>query len=252
MRTRIPLPDPNNDPFKDAFDYFEQIQKRKSLAQQSQNELAEKQREFGMTNALDQQKLAEISGYHKAMLDLKSNGGPNKLTAQEQNQAMKLLEAGRSIQSIASKGHKLKGILEKNPNLTGWGSGIKSLVGAAGDELGGFNETAGQVQAGIGRLASQRGGAQVLRWAEKVKPGAWKSVKTNQGMVDSMIDDAQSDYNEAKSEYEDLTGKPYPVKFPERILPPENAENNQQSSTVAGKPNKVTKWKLVNGKLEKE
>ncbi len=215
MRTRIPLPDPNNDPFKDAFDYFETIQKRKAAERESQNTLAEKQKEFAMTHALEQQKLSEISAYHKAKLETMLNGGVKKLTAQERNQAMKLLDAGRSLQSIGSKGSKLKNLLDEDKNLTGWVPGAKAWVGKGGEKLNEFTNTAGEAQAAMGRLASTRGGAQVLKWADRYKASNWKDHDANRGMVKGMYESAKSDYDEAKAEYEDLTGKPYPIKFPE-------------------------------------
>jgi hypothetical protein len=225
MFAPIPLPGIDNDPFKDVMDYFETIQKRKALQQEAANTLAEKQKEFGITNQLEREKLAQVNSLKPLQMELlrakiaeiqNGQNGGKKLTAQERSQKMKLLEAGRAVQGLASRGNKLSSLLEENPNLTGWGPGVKTLLKKPGEKLGSFNSTAGGIQADIARLGGQRGGAQLIKWAKSIKPNEWNDVETNTGMVNSLLENAKSDYGDIKNEYEDLTGESYPIQFPER------------------------------------
>ena len=244
MQTRIPLPTLNNDAFKDVMDYFEQIQKRKALAQQAEKELAQKEKQFGQTfeqgrtefaenKALEREKMAELAKYHQQQLakqstldplraellrarieQARSKGEEVKLSPQEKTQSMKLLEAGRSLKSVVERAHGIDALLEENPSLTGYKAGFKSLLNKPGKKVSELIEKSGNLQSAIGRLASQRGGAAVLKWAEKVKPSVWKDVESNKGMTKSIIEDTMNDFQEAKDEYESLTGKSYPIKMP--------------------------------------
>jgi hypothetical protein len=233
MQTRIPLPSSSHELFGDALDYLEKIRKRKSDLQQTQNEATEKKREFEINKALQQAGLNETHQFHQqslaqgnqlkplqmqllqARIDAANKSGQEiKLSPQERAQSMKLIEQGRSIKSVLDRTHGIKKLLDENPDLTGYGTGFKALLGKPGGKVGEFIEKAGNLQSAIGRVASQRGGAAVLKWAEKVKPGVWKDTATNKGMVSSILQDSGSDFNEAKDEYEALTGKPFPIKMP--------------------------------------
>lgn len=220
----IPLPGMSNEPFKDVMDYFEQIQQRKAQQQQ-----------FGQQLDLDKQKLAQSGKFDAlkqqlllAKIAAANRSGTNAgktLSAQERSSAMKLLDAGRALQGMRNKSLKLKQLLKENPNLTGLGGGLKTLFGVPGESLGTFNETAGNLQADFGKLASRYGGAQVLKWAGKVKPGEWKDVDSNLGYVNSIYDNAGSDFEDIKNQYEDITGKPYPLQLPK-------AEGNNPPGTT--------------------
>lgn len=225
MFAPIPLPNPNNnEAFKDVMDYFETIKQRKAVQQQHQEKLLQEQKQFEetkkferekmmMQNQLEQAKLSELMNYHRSKL-AKANETP-PLSAQERSEAMKLLESGRSMKSILEKTQGIHKLLTDNPNASGWGAGFRNMLKKPGKETSQLIEKSGNLQAAIGRLGSQRGGAQVLKWAEKIKPDVWKDQESNLGMTSSIMEDTLSDFNEAKNEYEALTGKPYPIKMPE-------------------------------------
>lgn len=130
--------------------------------------------------------------------------------------ASKLVSSGRELISLVDRAKKVKDLLDENPGLTGWlQGGLASLNLSQSKKLAEFDQTTRKLQADMGRYGSQRGGAQVLKWAERSKPGTYKSVDYNQGMVKSILDDAKADYVEMAREYKDRTGKDFPVPFPE-------------------------------------
>ena len=207
----IPLPGLGGDVYKDVMDYFETLQKRRSDQLQKAKELAETQREFGINKGLEQQKLNLL----KQKLDImRENANNPKLSAQEKVQAMKLVDAGRSLQSVAHRANKLSNMLETKPGATGWIPGAKEALGFGSEDTSEFNQTAGMLQADMAKFGSQRGGAQALKWAERVKPGKYKSNISNKGYIKSIIDDSNSDFEDIKNEYETLTGRPYPIEMP--------------------------------------
>lgn len=75
MRTRIPLPDPNNDPFKDAFDYFEQIQNRKM-----KQPLVDAQTKEALANASKAQMLSNL-------INMAFGGSPGGINGAGQEEA---------------------------------------------------------------------------------------------------------------------------------------------------------------------
>ena len=222
----IPLPGSGGEGFGEGVDIFNKLlqgpQKSQELQQKIQEMMETAKYHQGLLGIQQQEqnRLGAESPLKMELLRARIEQAKNiqnnpKLSAQERTQAMKLLEAGRSIQGIATRGHKLSSLLEENPQLTGWIPGTKAAFNRPGEKLGEFIPTTAELQAGIGRLASQRGGAQVLKWAERVKPSAWKDVESNKGVVNSLLEDAKSDFEETKNEYESLTGQSYPIQFPQ-------------------------------------
>lgn len=130
--------------------------------------------------------------------------------------ASKLQTSGRELQSLVNRAKKVQKLLNDNPSLTGLRQGgLASLNLSQSKQLAEFDQTTRKLQADMGRYGSQRGGAQALKWAEKSKPGTYKTVDYNKGMIKSILDDAKNDYDEMAQEYKDRTGKEYPIKFPE-------------------------------------
>lgn len=130
--------------------------------------------------------------------------------------ASKLVTSGRELSSLVNRAKKIQDLLSENPGLTGWlQGGMASLNLSQSKKLAEFDQTTRKLQADMGRYGSVRGGAQVLKWAERAKPGTYKSTDYNLGMVKSILDDAKEDYVEMSREYKDRTGKDFPVEFPE-------------------------------------
>lgn len=233
MQTRIPLPQLHNEAFSDALDYLEKIRERKQKGEQEKAKLAQDQKQFDVNKTLEEMKLKELREYHQGSLaqqgkldplrmellrarieQARSKGEEVKLSPQERTQSMKLLEAGRSLKSVLEKAQGIDLLLQENPNLTGYKAGFKSMLNKPGGKVAQLIEKSGNLQSAIGRLASQRGGAQVLKWAEKVKPSVWKDVQSNLGMTSSILEDTGADFEEVKNEFEALTGKPFPIQMP--------------------------------------
>jgi len=244
----IPLPGNGNEAFKDVMDYFEEIQKRRAQQNQAQAKLKQDQEQFGITNQLDRDRLAEMANYHKNSLTnsgkfdalkaqllqakiIKALGKSGKeLSAQERTEAMKLLSAARTIQGVDSKAEKLEKLLNENPDLTGWIPGAKGAIGKGGDKLGEFTSLTGDLQAAISRIASQRGGAQVLKFAGKIKPTEFKDSKTNLGHIKGIRDSNVSDWQDIADEYKAITGEELPLKMARSAHA--NHESGKSSSSV--------------------
>lgn len=259
MQNRIPLPDPNNyKMFDDVFDYLQKVRERQSAQKIAGDKLAEDKRQFGISNSLEQQKLAETGNYHQGYLNLLKdkvnalNGsGGKKLSAQERAQAMKLLEQGRTGLSLYTKNQKLGKLLEKHPDLTGKMPWLLNQMGMGGDLLGEFNTTAGDIQAAISRLASSRPGIGSIKWAGKIKPNDWKDVNSNLGHVRGLNEDTIADLAGIKDEYEAITGEKYPLEIPD-LQTNQDKSVASTSAPASNVTNQVTAtYELVNGKLKK-
>jgi len=137
--------------------------------------------------------------------------------------AQKLEDAALTLKRSHSLYKQLNDILDKRPNLTGVGSGLASSLNMSSNpDLAAFQTISGRAQAELGRLGSQRGGAQVLKWAETNKPGIYKPVKYNRGIIGGTINSLQNDYNDLNEEYRAKTGKNLPFKL----------ESSEQSESV--------------------
>lgn len=135
---------------------------------------------------------------------------------EDAKQASKLESSGRELQSLVKRAQKIKNLLEKNPNLTGLlKGGLASLNLSQSKDLAEFDQTTRKLQADMGRYGSKQGGVQALKWAEKSKPSTYKQPSYNIGMINSILEDAKSDYDQIENEYKERTGKEYPFKFPE-------------------------------------
>jgi hypothetical protein len=146
--------------------------------------------------------------------------------------ASKLQTSGRELQSLVSRAQKVEKLLNENPKLTGFSQGgLASLNLSESKQLAEFDQTTRKLQADMGRYGSQRGGAQALKWAEKSKPGTYKTVNYNKGMIKSILEDAKSDYQEMAQEYKDRTGKEYPIKFPE--MPTSKGSSSDEKTPIS-------------------
>lgn len=132
-----------------------------------------------------------------------------------EKQGQKLTDQGKALLSTANKARELKDLLDKNPNLTGWGSGTANMLNMANSkDLGNFVETAKELQTALGRLAGSQGGSRVLKFAAGAKPSEFRDKDTNIGYIRGIVRNAKNDYNEAAKEYKEATGRDYPIKFP--------------------------------------
>ncbi len=123
-------------------------------------------------------------------------------------------KSARELKSMHDRALKLRKMLEENPNLTGVTKGTMASANISQDKkLAEFIQTTRKLQADMGRYGSQRGGAQALKWAEKSKPGEFRSGKFNLGMINSIIEDAESDYENLNTEYTDMNQHSLPIKL---------------------------------------
>ena len=246
MQNRIPLPNPNNNKmFDDVFDYLEQIKKRKAESASQAAKLEEDKRQFGLTNTLDREKMQELAKYHQGDLALRQHiaemkaagtDGEKKLSSQERTQRMKLLESGRASIGIINKTNELEKILQDNPHLTGMIPYIKNKFGKGGETLGKFTSQAAELQAMIAKFAGQRGGAQLVKWAEKMKPNEWKDVASNLGNVRGTRESSKHDLSDIADEYETITGEKFPLSATETSEPTveiEDSKGNKKTVTVS-------------------
>ena len=154
-------------------------------------------------------------------------------------------KSARDLKSMHDRALKLRNMLEKNPNLTGLIQGAKASTNLSQDkDLAEFIQTTRKLQADMGRYGSQRGGAQALKWAEKSKPGEFRSGKFNLGMIQSILDDAESDYQNLNTEYTDMNKRPLSVK-----LQPSKKDESNDVVNLNGKQYKFTngEWHEVMG-----
>jgi hypothetical protein len=255
MQSRIPIAGVGNEAFKDVFDYLEEIQKRRSLSQSAAEKLAEEKRQFGMTNQLEQNKLAETEKYHQGtlaqnaglkplqmellkakILQAKSASNGKTLSPQERSEKMKLLTSARNLQGIYSKQIELKRLLEKNPTLTGWIPSLKNYFGKGGKQLGKFTSGAGELQALIARLGGQRGGAALVQWAKTIKPSEWKDIESNIGLIEGGMTTTEKDYDDIRNEFKYLTDEDLPMSLPkqqEKMVEIEDENGNKEKVTIS-------------------
>jgi len=223
---QIPLTGLHKDVYKDVMDYMENIKTRRANTLAKENTLAQDQKQFeatkeferekmNLTNQLEHEKLSELKNYHHGRLALQNNeaNGGKKLSAQERSEAMKLIQQVQAGRSLINKSRKMEEMLVANKNLTGKLPWLMNKAGMGGEDLGTFNTRAGDVQAGIAKLGSKMGGARALQWAEKMKASDWKDTPSNLGHVRGLIEDTESDVQDAVALYEAMTGHPYPLKM---------------------------------------
>jgi hypothetical protein len=235
----------DNKAFSDALDYIETIRSRKSREKNEASKLSQDQKQFETTKELEREKLKELMNYHKAQLSNKNNLDPLKMELlkarieavkagknqkespedrmqrevdtvekkEDVKEGSKLKTAARTLQGVREKGLKLKKLLEENPGLTGWRQGGLAMLNLSQSEaLAKFDQTARRLQADMARYGSQRGGAQALKWAERAKPSNFRGNKYNMGMIDSILEDTDSEHENMASEYQSRLGKEFPIK----------------------------------------
>jgi len=130
--------------------------------------------------------------------------------------ATTMKKAARSLATTAALANQLDDLLAENPDLTGIGQGTASKLNlSTNPKIGEFTTTAGNLQAEIGRYASQRGGVQALKWASTIKPGLFKQPEVNQGMIDATKQHLRDEYERLNQEYKDSTGQDLPIKMPD-------------------------------------
>lgn len=82
------------------------------------------------------------------------------------------------------------------------------------EDLGKLKHIFGLIQANLGRYASKQGGAQVIKWANDVKPNIFSNDKVNMAMLDSVLENGKSDYDLHNKRYKNKVNKNLPFKFP--------------------------------------
>jgi hypothetical protein len=144
--------------------------------------------------------------------------GPSDIEKEEMKVNAKvstdIRKSARDLKSMHDRALKLKKMIEEDPNLTGIIQGGKAQFNLSNDpKLAEFIQTSRKLQADMARYGSQRGGAQALKWAERAKPGEYRSGKFNLGMINSILEDSKSDYENLNSEYMDMNKRPLHIKL---------------------------------------
>ena len=172
----------------------------------------------------------------------KEKGANAPLTATEKKEVFKMQESGRALQSLVNRAEGIKKVLTVHPEATGKIAGGRELFNLSNDKnLAAVIPKMKALQADMARFGSTRGGAYALKWAERAKPSTFRSGEFNISMIDSIVEDAKNDYDELAGEYKEMTGKDYPIKFPENESAKKSETEAPQEKTINGKT-----YKLIN------
>lgn len=175
--------------------------------------------------------------------------GEKTVSARE---ASKIRDSATALVNSANLVNQGYDLLDKNPGLTGIGSGLASKFNVSKNpDLGSFTTVAGKLQAELGKYASQRGGIQAVNWAASVKPSAWKPEEYNYGMFKGLQGSIENDYKTLNEQYKAATGQNLPVPLPTMKTTHGTTGGGASTGTGTG-TGKVTKWKMKNGQLVKE
>lgn len=119
-----------------------------------------------------------------------------------------LKDTANTIRNSYGLYKELQDLLKENPNLTGFWPGVAVATRRSSNpKLAAFQEKVTKLQAALGRLASQRGGAAVTNWAAGGKPHPGNAGKYNLGMIESGLQDLKREYANVNKEHKSLTGK---------------------------------------------
>lgn len=103
---------------------------------------------------------------------------------------------------------QMQALLVKRPDLTGLLQGARSSLNTSSDpDLAAFIEKATEAQASLARMGSQRGGQFALQFAKQGKPGPYKQVSYNQGMINSRLERLKQEYGNLNKNYKDVSSK---------------------------------------------
>lgn len=131
-------------------------------------------------------------------------------TGSDIKQSEKLRDSYHALRESYGMYKELERLLQKNPSLTGLGPNIQRKLKISKDpDLAAFQGTAGKLQATLGRLASQRGGAAVINWTESVKPHSGNTGKFNMGLIKQGLKDLEREYKNIAEENKSIGGKPF-------------------------------------------
>jgi hypothetical protein len=142
-------------------------------------------------------------------MTIASKIGPSDIEKEEMKVNSKastdIRKSAREIKSMHDRALKLRKMIEENPNLTNIFQGAKAYTNISNDpKLAEFIQTSRKLQADMARYGSSRGGAVALKWAERAKPSEFRNGKFNLGMINSIIEDSESDYGILNDEYSDM------------------------------------------------
>lgn len=232
----IPLPGIDNPQFKDVMDYWEQIQKRKALQHQAAQELAQKDSQFGISNDLDRQKLAELAKFHNQSLAQGEALNPLKMELLR-TKIESLKNSGQSVQDKYNQKLKDKrlddiekqandlaanmnnavdatDILEKNPAATGYTPAMQNWVGKGSEETGALNDIFGGMQASLAKDYSSRGSVYGTKLAGNRKPSLKNDYEQNIGTLNQIHKDYFRRYKQMSEDYKRLSGgKDLPISL---------------------------------------
>jgi len=128
--------------------------------------------------------------------------------ASEIKQQKELTDTYHTLRDTYGLYKDLQDLLKKNPSLTGLGpESMRRLRLSKDPDLAAFQEKAGRLQAALGRLASQRGGAAVINWASSVKPHPGNTGKYNLGLINSAMKDLEREHRNINEEHKSIGGK---------------------------------------------
>jgi hypothetical protein len=129
-----------------------------------------------------------------------------------QKRAGDLIAGGNLLNKYSQNAVALSNLLSKK-DVTGNIPALQNFLNLSGEDVGTFNENATPLVGSLAKDISQRGGAVVAKMAQAAKPQLSKSRAYNVGVLNSLHKQTYRSYQEAKQEYESITGKPYPIKL---------------------------------------
>lgn len=125
----------------------------------------------------------------------------------------------------------IREIYNRNKKFTGPGVAFGKNLGMLDKkDLGALQAAFGDIQAAVAHNASQKGGAQVIRWAGTVKPSLFNPQNFNLGMVDTLENAALYDYSAMNRDHKNLV---------KRDLPAHNERVKQYEQGNSGNPVKT-------------
>lgn len=124
--------------------------------------------------------------------------------------------SAKSFDKLLNHAANVDEILEKTPNITGFGTPTKVKYGFGSGEQGKLQANIMPLIGPLAKEMSERGGAVVAGFAQSGKPGLGNSPEYNREMTKSILKEGYRTYNNLKKEFEDL-GQEFPYKLPKRL-----------------------------------
>lgn len=173
-------------------------------------------------------------------------------TKSDVKESAELEKAGAPLVDAANTIIKMDDLLDKDKDLTGWGSALSRKVHASGKgNTGEFVKNLGDLVQSYVALEKARPGIGMSNWAERVKPDIAENHEYNKGMMKAHAEKIKEKYDQAKEMWESKNpGKTYGIKLPERL---EQIAGGKMVSVRDNHTGKITKMteseanKLIHG-----